>query len=294
MTLGNALLRLWGAAFLVVATTTIAGVAGTAAREAAEAIFAKFGKGAAGQTVEEIASTTTRTVAKHGDGALPLLRKSGHAGFTALESAGDKAPSVIKLYARKGDEAIWVISEPKKLSIFLKHGDSAADALLKHPGIADTLIGRYGDNAVGALNSISRQSAQRLNIVADEGLLQASSRSSELLPVIRRYGDEAMDFIWKNKGALAVASVLASFLADPQVYIAGAKDLIVNPLVAPIAMGTNWTLIIAGLLIVGFLPLIGRRIVKARAEIKKAQSEPTSGAGDLSSSQANGDAQPRR
>ena len=245
-----------------------AGPTGTAIRETAELIFKKSGKGAAGQTVGEVAEATAKVVAKHGDDALPLLRNSGHAGFTALAEAGVKAPDVIKLYARRGEEAIWVISEPKKLSIFMKHGDSAADALIKHPGIADSLIGRYGDDAVGALNKVSRQNAQRLGMIADDGLFAATSRSRELLPVIKNYGDEAMDFIWKNKGGLAIASVLATFLGDPQAYFSGAKQLIIDPIVAPIVKSTNWTLIIVGVLIVAFLPFIAKSVIKASSEMK--------------------------
>ncbi len=254
------------------ATPAGAGPASSAVRETAEFILTKFGKGAAGQRVEEVTDAAAKIVAKHGDEALPLLRNSGHAGFTALKEAGENAPDVIKLYARKGNEAIWVISEPKKLAIFIKHGDSAADALLKHPGIADTLIGRYGDEAVGALNTVSRQNAQRLSMVADDGLLAATPRSKELLPVIRQYGDEAMDFIWKNKGSLAVASVLGTFLADPQTYISGAKELIVSPVVEPIATSTNWTLIIAGVLIVVFLPFIARSVMKARRAMNSTKT----------------------
>lgn len=273
-------LRLLSLAFLL---TTVIGTnilsanpAATVFREAAELIFKKFGKGAAGQTVEEVTKATTKAVAKHGDEALPLLRNTGHAGFTALKQAGKNAPAVIKLYARKGNEALWVISEPKKLAIFIKHGDSAADALLKHPGIADSLIGRYGDEAVGALNNISRQSAQRLGMAVDNGLLTATERSSELLPVIRRYGDKAMDFIWRNKGSLAVTSVLVSFLADPQVYISGAKELVIDPVASPVVENTNWTLLIAGVLVVVFMPFIARSIVRARSTFK-AEKLNTSG-----------------
>lgn len=253
---------------LASASSASAGLASTAVRETAEFILTKFGKGAAGQTVEEVSEAAAKMVARHGDEALPLLRNSGHAGFTALKEAGEKAPDVIKLYARKGDEAIWVISEPKKLAIFIKHGDSAADALLKHPGIADSLIGRYGDEAVGALNTISRRNAQRLSMVADDGLLAATPKSKELLPVIRKYGDEAMDFIWKNKGALSVSVALVTFLDDPQAYISGAKELIVSPIVEPIARSTNWTFIIAGILIVVFLPFIARSMMNAWRVVK--------------------------
>jgi len=244
-----------------------AGIAGTALRDAAEAIFKKFGRGAAGETVEQIGDALGKATARYGDAAIPLLRNSGHAGFKALETAGEKAPDVIKLYTRKGDEALWVISEPKRLAIFIKHGDSAADALMKYPGIADDLIERFGSNAVGAVSSLTRQNAQHLAIAAEEGLLKASAKSPELLPVIRQYGDQAMDFIWKNKGALTVAAVLGTFLADPQAYISGAKDLF-----APVMSGTNWTLIIVGILVIAFLPFIARTILRTRKAIKAEQT----------------------
>lgn len=76
-----------------------------------------------------------------------------------------------------------------------------------------------------------------------------------------------MDFIWKNKGPLAVASVLTSFFADPQAYISGAKELIIEPIVTPIVKNTNWTLIITSVMVVVFLPAIVRSIAKARAGI---------------------------
>ena len=251
-----------------------AGPASTAVRETAEFMMTKFGKGTAGQTVEEATKVTAEIVSKHGDEALPLLRNFGHEGFTALKQAGENASDVIKLHARKGDEAIWVISEPKRLAIFIKHGDSAADALLNHPGIADTLIGRYGDEAVGALNNVSRQNAQRLSMVANDGVLAATPRSKELLTVIREHGDEAMDFIWKHKGSLAVVGVLSTFLADPQTYISGAKELVVSPVIEPIVRSINWTLIIAGALVVVFLPFIVRSIMKAKRAMKSTKQVP--------------------
>jgi len=109
-------------------------------------------------------------------------------------------------------------------------------------------------------------------MVTDDGLLSANARSPELLLVIRKYGDEAMDFIWKNKGSLAVASVLTTFLADPQAYITGAKELIIDPIASTIAKGTNWTLIILGVVGVVFLPSIARSVVKARSIIKREKS----------------------
>lgn len=264
--------------FFTVSIATVS-PADTAIRETAKSIMKKFGKGTGGQTVEEVTEATTRAITKYGDDALPILQKSGHAGFRALEQAGDKAPDIIKLYARKGDEAIWIISQPKKLSIFLKHGDSAADALLKHPGIADSIITKYGDDAAGALNNLSRASAQKLNMIADEGLLSATKQSPELLSVIRKYGDEAMDFIWKNKGALTVASVLGTFLSKPEIFINEIEKLpgggekrtgLIPRIMAPLADNVNWTLIIIVILCIGFMPFIAQKFMKSYSEIKKA------------------------
>ncbi len=257
---------------LLLAVSSDAGIAGTlstGARQAAEFILQKFGKRVPTQTVEEVAAAVAGAAAKYGDEAVPYLKASGHAGFDALEQAGVKAPDVIKLYVKRGNEAVWIISKPEKLAIFIKHGDGAAEALIKHPGIADVLIARHGDEAVGALNRISQQNAQRLGMSADEGLLSATQRSPELLGVIRKYGDPAMNFIWNNKGALTVGTLLAGFLVDPEAYFSGAKSLVepvAQSVVEPIVKGVNWTLILSAILVVAFLPFIVRSVQKARTE----------------------------
>jgi len=74
--------------------------------------------------------------------------------------------------------------------------------------------------------------------------LDAMSQKTQLLDLIRKYDDEAMDFVWKNMGALAVAWVLAMFLSDPESYFSGAKQLIDGPVLTPIVKNANWTLII--------------------------------------------------
>jgi hypothetical protein len=48
-------------------------------------------------------------------------------------------------------------------------------------------------------------------MLAEDGGLARSGRWDELLAVIERHGDRALDFTWRHKGALAVATVLGRF-----------------------------------------------------------------------------------
>jgi hypothetical protein len=59
---------------------------------------------------------------------------------------------------------------------------------------------------------------RRLAILAEDGTLARSGRWSELLAVIERHGDQALNFVWRNKGALTVTTVLEMFLADPHAF----------------------------------------------------------------------------
>jgi hypothetical protein len=102
-------------------------------------------------------------------------------------------------------------------------------------------------------------------------VFSATRRSAELLSVVRRYGDGAMDFIWRNKGALTVATLLGTFLADPEAYVSGAKQLVVDPMLAPIVRSTNWTWIVGGLLVVLCLPVIAGRLARARLEWQRSK-----------------------
>ena len=53
-------------------------------------------------------------------------------------------------------------------------------------------------------------------MLAEDGTLARSGRWDELLAVIERHGERALDFTLRHKGALAVATVLGTFLAEPQ------------------------------------------------------------------------------
>jgi hypothetical protein len=93
------------------------------------------------------------------------------------------------------------------------------------------------------------------------GELAATGRAPELLGIVAKYGDPAMDFLWRHKGVLASSVALTAFIANPEPYISGAKDITkvvaenaVRPLAdvpqalareaaGEVARQTNWTVI---------------------------------------------------
>ena len=123
-----------------------------------------------------------------------------------------------------------------------RHGDDAAAALLRHGAVAEPLIAAGGHPAAEALAALSPRAARRLAILAEAGDLARIGRTPELLAVVGRYGDRAMTFVWRHKGALTISALLAAFLADPEPYLDGGRTLaedaaaaVVTPIAAPAA-----------------------------------------------------------
>jgi hypothetical protein len=239
-----------------------AGVASSVVTEAADYVVDKFGAKVVAQEVGEQGSEVLATrigtlAAKYGEEeSVNAVKKVGPRVFRVVEEVGEKnAPQAMKLMARAGEDSLWVVARKRSMAIFMKYGDDAADAMLRHKEIAEPLIEQFGDSAVKALTQVDGQGARRLAMMAADGELSKIGRTSEVLDVVGRYGDRAMNFVWRNKGALATATVLATFLHDPQPYIDGGVDLaktggeaIIKPAVAEISHGmaisTNWTAVL--------------------------------------------------
>jgi hypothetical protein len=74
---------------------------------------------------------------------------------------------------------------------------------------------------------------------------------------VERLGDRALAFVWRHKGALTMAAALTAFLADPEAFLNGARDIgqvvaqdAIAPVVAAPALAareavrhTNWTVV---------------------------------------------------
>jgi hypothetical protein len=249
------------------------------AQEAAEYVLQKFGKEAVKDGASALARRIEQAAVAHGDEVFQAVRLVGPRALPLIEEGGVHAKQVVRLLAAHGEEgAVFVASRPRAMQLFLEHGEEAAAALVKSRGVALPAVESLGKPAIRAFQALgSPQNARRLAMMAGEGgELARIGRTPEVLAVIERYGDKAMQFIWNNKGALAVATTLAAFLAEPEPFLNGARDLskavaenVVKPLAdvpaivaregaAEVARKTNWTLV--------FLVIIAPLVLLAAAK----------------------------
>jgi hypothetical protein len=229
--------------------------------ETMEFLVKRYGDDVLREGTETVAEQVTKVAAKYGDEGLDAVRKVGPRGIKVIQEAGENGLGAVKLINRYGDDAVWVISKPKGMAIFVKYGDDGAKALIKHKGVAEEVIEAHGKSAVGALNAVGTQQARQIAMLQKDGIIRAGEQGDKLLDVVIRYGDKAMAFIWRNKAALAVTAGLGTFVANPEVYIEGGKDLVVEGLAGPatemgkeMARNTNWTVLgLAGIALLGGL-----------------------------------------
>ncbi len=227
------------------------------ARELVEFVSRRFGKEVAEEGSEVLTRKVESLLVKYGDEVAEAVRKVGPRSIQLLDDAGaEGVQQSVRLLAKHGDEAIWVVGNQSRRAIAAKLGDDAAEAMIKHGEIAEPVLEMAGQSAAAALRSVSTKSGRQIKMMMDEGDLVKIGRTSELMSVVGKYGDNAMSFVWKNKGALLVGTALAAFLADPEPFINGTKDLAtvaanvaIEPLAKEIGIRTNWTITICALAI---------------------------------------------
>lgn len=197
-----------------------------AAREAAEYVMKKFGVEVAQEGTVAFTKKLASAALRHGDDAISAVRRVGPKALTLADEAGEQAPKALRLLSRHGDDAaLWVLQRPKGLGLLSKYGDDAAEVLIKHKGLAEPVIEKLGGPAVKALGAVGPQGGRRMAMMVEGGEMTAIGRSPELMNVIARHGDGAMNFIWRNKGPLAVGTTLTTFLANPEPFINGTNQL---------------------------------------------------------------------
>jgi hypothetical protein len=245
-----------------------------AAAEAAEALIARFGA-KAGRSVPAPTRRIEGLAARHGDEAVVAVRKVGPSAFGLVEAAGADGAKAVRVMAVHGERgAARVLARPAAMKQFLRYGDEAAVALVKHPGVAEKLVERGGMPAVKALGAVNPQNGRRLAMML-EGDLAKAGRHAELLGVVARHGDRAADFIWRNKAVLAGGAALTAFLAHPEAFINGTRDItavaaesVVKPAVGGFFTLLNLVVGLLGVLIVAAAVLAYKHGLPSLATLK--------------------------
>lgn len=231
-----------------------------AAREVAEYVMKKFSKDVAEESIETITKKIEGAVVKYGDEGLEAIRKIGPRAVQLADEAGEAGSASVKLMAKYGEDSLWLVGKQSRMGIVAAHGDDAAKALIRQGEIAEPLIKSLGTPAAKALSNVSTQNGRRIAMMVDEGIIsKTGSRAEELMNVIAKFGDKGMEFIWKNKAALAVGTTLAAFLSDPQPFIDGTLDLskvaatsVVEPIAREVGLKTNWTAVLITMVVGSF------------------------------------------
>jgi hypothetical protein len=210
-----------------------------AVKETIEFVLEKFGKEAVEEGTEKLAARTEALALKHGDEVLTAVRKTGPRAIKLIDEAGPNGAEAARLLGKFGDEARPIVSDPARLALAGKYGDEAAQAIIKHPAIAEPVVAAYGKAGAKAMSEVGVENGRRLASMVDTGELAKIGRGEELLGVVGKFGDKGMEFIYKHRKVLAGGAVLTAFLANPQPYIDGTLDLaslvgetVVKPIVA--------------------------------------------------------------
>jgi hypothetical protein len=219
-------------------------VQSAAARKLAREVAETFGR----EAVEAAEPRVLKLVEAYGDEAAGVLRKAGLPGVQAIERFG--APG-LKILGRWGDDGLRLLTLEGDTAVaaVARYGDDAAGLMIRHPGIGRQLLQEFGEQALRS--RLTTESVVTLNRLAPQ--IKGSGRASEILSVVEKSGDRVCEFLWRNKGTIFIASVLATFLHDPQPYLDGVKQLVVQPatgVAREAASRTNWTAVVVVALLI--------------------------------------------
>lgn len=215
-----------------------------AARRAAREVVEAFGRDA----VEAAEPRVARLVESYGEEAAAVLRRVGPSGVGAMERFG--APG-LRILSRWGDDGLRLLAVEGESAVaaLARYGEESVELMIRHPGVGRDVLAQFGEQVVRA--HLSTERMVTLSRLADP--IRQSGRSAEILAVVEKFGDRACDFLWRNKGTIFAAAVLAAFLKDPKPYLDGVKELVVQPAsqaAHEVASRTNWTLVVLAALVI--------------------------------------------
>ncbi len=212
--------------FLLMAGTIAEAAKGKAAAALVKQINARILKEAGQEVGERTAKKMAVTIAtRFGQQGDDVLRVMGRSGLEALNKAGRKAgPRYAHNLLQYGDDALRLAKTPAGRNLLNSGSDIAIRAAIRQGPNALPLISSYGDDAAKALVKIQPQSAQTLSRLQANGCA-SKAEFRELLDVVARHGDQSVRYIEQHWKFFLGAGAVAMFVANPDRYLDGAKEI---------------------------------------------------------------------
>lgn len=237
-----------------------------ATRELLELCRNRFSHEIAEEGIGRLEPRVAAAVQRFGDDAVVAVRQAGpKIGLALIERHG---PPAARILERFGDDGARLLATEGETAVrlYAAHGEDAIRVMLQHRGIGGTVVSAFGREGIRAARSLSPDGAVHLVTLAPQ--IRASSRAGEILGVIERYGDRACAFLWRNKGVVFSTALLAAFLSDPEPYLIGTRQLVIDPAAEvglEAARRTDWTLVFSGVAVLGVMIWGLRRVLAPRA-----------------------------
>ena len=239
---------------IITAAPLAQAVPATALRETLEIVTRKFGRESLGEGAQAFLKRIDDQAARFGqDNVLKAVTAVGPSALRTAAKYGDDAGAVYRVLGRHGAKAARICDDPALARLFIRHGDEAAEAMIKHPGLAARVLESHGSEAARALVKLNRTNGGRLARLHGENFFAATPAHRGLFGVIERFGDRGLDFIWRHKAVLLGGAVLAAFLADPEPYLDGVAELgagVAEAVVGKVGETANWNILVPAVLAV--------------------------------------------
>jgi hypothetical protein len=135
------------------------------------------------------------------------------------------ATTAARKVGREAAESVAKQTAKQATGIAVRNSDAAAKVITKHgAAIAAPLLSRFGDDGAKALSKLSTTNARRMAMLTEE--LGAGGRGADFMRVLAERGDVAAEWIWKNKGTIAVGTTAVAFLTNPDAFLQAGEGLV--------------------------------------------------------------------
>jgi hypothetical protein len=139
-------------------------------------------------------------------------------GKTAREAAQEGSEQLLKkVVTEAGQETAEAVAKRAGITA-ARYTDEVAQVVGQHGGaVVAPIVNQFGDDGAKALAKLSTTNARRMAMLTDD--LAAHGQGADWMKLLADKGDVVAEWIWNNKGTIAVATTATAFLANPDPFL---------------------------------------------------------------------------